>query len=136
MLIIGCVGMGVYKLACETLLGKSPFIALIASIALFIALALAGSAGVLVALLNNLEEPSMGSVPSYKALVIIVLGGLGSVRGALLAAMAIGIIWGIFRTATSWSLCSCLSPAHLPQALLAGFAPSTFAMPPPSALAS
>ena len=34
----------------------------------------------------------MGSVPSYKALAIIVLGGLGSVRGTLLAAMAIGII--------------------------------------------
>ena len=58
----------------------------------FVGSALAGAAGVLVALLNNLVEPSMGSVPSYKALAIIVLGGLGSVRGTLLAAMAIGII--------------------------------------------
>ena len=184
MLLVGLVGMAVYKIVYEPLLGKPPFIALIASIALFIASeevfriifgpyvqsyinpplqgyfelpgrfflkyaealviglsvvmltflgwlsgntrtgiswratvkdpsmaqafgvniqkvrymnffvgsALAGAAGVLVALLNNLVEPSMGSVPSYKALAIIVLGGLGSVRGTLLAAMAIGII--------------------------------------------
>jgi branched-chain amino acid transport system permease protein len=58
----------------------------------FIGSALAAAAGVLVAMLNNLVEPSMGSVASYKALAIIVLGGLGSIRGALIAAMAIGII--------------------------------------------
>ena len=34
----------------------------------------------------------MGAVPSYKALAIIVLGGLGSVRGALVASLALGII--------------------------------------------
>ena len=44
------------------------------------------------ALLNNLVEPTMGSVPSYKALAIIVLGGLGSIRGTLLASMLLGII--------------------------------------------
>jgi branched-chain amino acid transport system permease protein len=184
MFIVGVVGMAVYKLAYEPLLGRPPYIALIASIALFIGAeeifrivfgpyglsyvdpplqgyfelfgsfrlkhgealviglsgsmlsilawvsgntrigvswratvkdpdmarafgvniqnvrylnffigsALAASAGVLVALLNNLVEPTMGSVPSYKALAIIVLGGLGSVRGTLIAALAIGVI--------------------------------------------
>ena len=58
----------------------------------FIGSALAAAAGVLAAMLNNLVEPSMGSVASYKALAIIVLGGLGSIRGTLVAAMAIGII--------------------------------------------
>ena len=58
----------------------------------FIGSALVAAAGVLVAMLNNLVEPSMGSVASYKALAIIVLGGLGSIRGTLVAAMAIGII--------------------------------------------
>jgi branched-chain amino acid transport system permease protein len=58
----------------------------------FIGSALAAAAGVLVALLNNLVEPTMGSVPSYKALAIIVLGGLGSIRGTLAAAMALGVI--------------------------------------------
>jgi branched-chain amino acid transport system permease protein len=46
----------------------------------------------IVGILNNLVEPTMGSVPSYKALVIIVLGGLGSVRGTLVAALALGVV--------------------------------------------
>ncbi|WP_292938113.1 branched-chain amino acid ABC transporter permease [Noviherbaspirillum sp.] len=58
----------------------------------FVGSALAGFAGVWVALLNNLVEPTMGSVPSYKGLAIIVLGGMGSVRGALLAALVLGVI--------------------------------------------
>jgi branched-chain amino acid transport system permease protein len=58
----------------------------------FIGSALAAAAGVLVALLNNLVEPTMGSVPSYKALAIIVLGGLGNIRGTLLASMVIGVV--------------------------------------------
>ena len=184
MIVVGLVGVAMYKLAYEPLLSKPPFIALIASIALFIAAeelfriifgpyglsyenpplqggfeiisgfflkygealviilsililsvlgwvsgytrlgiswratvtdpdmarafgvntqhvrylnffigsALAAVAGVLVALLNNLVEPTMGSVPSYKALAIIVLGGLGSIRGTLLASMILGVI--------------------------------------------
>jgi branched-chain amino acid transport system permease protein len=58
----------------------------------FVGSALAAAAGVMVALLNNLVEPTMGSVPSYKALAIIVLGGLGDVRGALIAALALGVV--------------------------------------------
>ena len=58
----------------------------------FVGSALAGAAGVMVALLNNLVEPTMGSVPSYKALAIIVLGGLGSIPGTLLAALTLGIV--------------------------------------------
>ncbi|MCP4185028.1 MAG: branched-chain amino acid ABC transporter permease [Hyphomicrobiales bacterium] len=58
----------------------------------FIGSALAAIAGVLVALLNNFVEPTMGSVASYKALAIIVLGGLGNIRGTLLASMLLGVI--------------------------------------------
>ena len=58
----------------------------------FVGSALAAFAGVWVALLNNLVEPTMGSVPSYKALAIIVLGGLGSVRGTLAAALVLGVV--------------------------------------------
>lgn len=58
----------------------------------FIGSALAGVAGMIVGILNNLVEPTMGSVPSYKALAIIVLGGLGSVRGTLVAALALGVV--------------------------------------------
>ncbi len=58
----------------------------------FVGSALAGAAGAMVALLNNLVEPTMGSVPSYKALAIIVLGGLGSVPGTLMAALTLGVV--------------------------------------------
>ena len=58
----------------------------------FVGSALAGFAGVWVGLLNNLVEPTMGSVPSYKALAIIVLGGLGSVPGTLAAALVLGVV--------------------------------------------
>jgi branched-chain amino acid transport system permease protein len=183
MLLVGIVGMGIYKLCYQPILGHPPFVALIASIGLFIAMeelyrlafgpygisfnqpplptsvdllgmrlklaeiitmlgaailigalallssrtrigvawratvtepeiaesfginieqvrylnffvgsALAAAAGVMVAVLNNLVEPTMGSVPSYKALAIIVLGGLGDVRGTLIAALALGVI--------------------------------------------
>ncbi|MBC2770535.1 branched-chain amino acid ABC transporter permease [Pusillimonas minor] len=57
----------------------------------FVGSALAGFAGVWMGMLNNLVEPTMGSVPSYKGLAIIVLGGMGSVRGTLLAALVLGV---------------------------------------------
>lgn len=58
----------------------------------FLGSALAAVGGCLVGLLNNLVEPSMGAVPAYKAMAIIVLGGLGKVQGALAACLALGII--------------------------------------------
>lgn len=54
--------------------------------------ALAGVAGVLIGLLNNYVEPTMGAVVSYKTLAIIVLGGLGNVRGTLIASLALGVV--------------------------------------------
>jgi branched-chain amino acid transport system permease protein len=58
----------------------------------FVASVFAAVAGSLVAILNNLVEPAMGDVPSYKSLAIIVLGGLGNVGGTLLAALLLGVI--------------------------------------------
>jgi branched-chain amino acid transport system permease protein len=54
--------------------------------------ALAAVGGGLVALLNNLVDPGIGFVVSYKALAIIVLGGLGSVRGTLVASLVLGLV--------------------------------------------
>ena len=53
---------------------------------------LAAVAGGLVAMLNNLVDPVIGYVVSYKALAIIVLGGLGSVRGTLIASLVLGLV--------------------------------------------
>lgn len=58
----------------------------------FIASVLAGIAGLLVGLLNNIVEPGMGSLISYKGLAIIVLGGLGRVTGTLVASLALGVV--------------------------------------------
>lgn len=58
----------------------------------FIGSALAATAGVFISLLSNLVEPTMGGVPSYKALAIIVLGGLGNVAGTLIASLVLGVV--------------------------------------------
>ena len=58
----------------------------------FIGSALAAVAGIYVSLLSNLVEPTMGAVPSYKALAIIVLGGLGNVAGTLIASLVLGVV--------------------------------------------
>jgi branched-chain amino acid transport system permease protein len=57
-----------------------------------VASALAGTAGLLVGMLNNLVEPGMGGLIAYKGLAIIVLGGLGSVSGTLVASLLFGIV--------------------------------------------
>lgn len=57
-----------------------------------IASCLAAVAGVLVGLLNNLVEPGMGNIVSYKGLAIIVLGGLGNVMGTLVASVVLGVV--------------------------------------------
>ena len=51
--------------------------------------ALAATAGVLVAPFLTVQ-PSMGLVPMTKAFSIVILGGLGSIRGSLLAALVLG----------------------------------------------
>lgn len=58
----------------------------------FIGSGLAAVAGIFVSLLSNLVEPTMGGVPSYKCLAIIVLGGLGNVTGTLIASLVLGVI--------------------------------------------
>ena len=58
----------------------------------FIGSGLAAVAGIFISLLSNLVEPTMGGVPAYKALAIIVLGGLGNVKGTLIASLMLGVV--------------------------------------------
>lgn len=53
--------------------------------------AMAGAAGVLIGVYDNQIYPTMGSIPAYKALAIVVLGGLGSIPGTVLASLMIGL---------------------------------------------
>jgi len=54
--------------------------------------ALAGAAGVLVAIYYNSIDPLMGIMPGLKAFVAAVFGGIGNIPGALIGGLAIGII--------------------------------------------
>ncbi|HKP52510.1 MAG TPA: branched-chain amino acid ABC transporter permease [Chloroflexia bacterium] len=58
----------------------------------FIASALGGAAGVLYGLSLNSIEPTMGERVELKGLAIIILGGMGSIPGAVVAGFLIGLI--------------------------------------------
>jgi branched-chain amino acid transport system permease protein len=53
--------------------------------------AMAGAAGVLIGVYDNQVWPTMGSIPAYKALAIVVLGGLGNIPGTVLASIIVGL---------------------------------------------
>ncbi|MCL6611677.1 MAG: branched-chain amino acid ABC transporter permease [Peptococcaceae bacterium] len=52
----------------------------------------AAAAGIMVSMLYNSVYPTMGDVPAYKMLAIIVLGGLGNPVGTVAAALLIGLV--------------------------------------------
>ncbi len=54
--------------------------------------AMAGLAGLLVGIYFNSVFSSMGDVPAYKSLAIIVVGGMGNIWGAFLASIIVGLI--------------------------------------------
>jgi branched-chain amino acid transport system permease protein len=58
----------------------------------FISGALAGIAGILIGLAFNSISFSMGEPYMLRGFVVLILGGLGSLRGAVVAGLALGII--------------------------------------------
>lgn len=58
----------------------------------FISSALGGAAGVLYGLAFNSISPDMGRGVELKGLAVIILGGMGSMPGAVLAGFALGLI--------------------------------------------
>jgi len=58
----------------------------------FISGALAGAAGVLLGLAFNRLEPTMGHEVELAGLTVIIVGGMGSIGGAALAAFLVGMI--------------------------------------------
>jgi branched-chain amino acid transport system permease protein len=63
----------------------------IISITFVIGSSIAALAGMLVGIYYNQVYPTMGTVPAYKTLALIVVGGLGSVPGAVIASLLLGI---------------------------------------------
>jgi branched-chain amino acid transport system permease protein len=72
----------------------------------FISGALGALAGILVGLKDNAIQPYMGEAMMLKGFAVIILGGLGDIRGALLAGLAVGLLesmtaGGLFQQITS-----------------------------------
>lgn len=58
----------------------------------FISGALGGTAGVLIGLNFNAIQPYMGEAMMLKGFAVIIIGGLGDIKGALIAGLVIGIL--------------------------------------------
>ncbi len=63
----------------------------VVSLTFVIGSAIAAVAGMLVGIYYNQVYPTMGAVPAYKTLALIVVGGLGSVPGAVIASLLLGV---------------------------------------------
>lgn len=61
---------------------------------------LAGAAGTLWAVSGQVFDPYMGSVPAVKAFAIVILGGLGSIPGAIIG----GLFYGVAESAATYTL--------------------------------
>ena len=62
------------------------------ALAFFLSSALGGAAGVLFGLAFNSISPDVGRSVELKGLAVIILGGMGSVPGAVIAGFALGLI--------------------------------------------
>ncbi len=63
-----------------------------AAVVSFVSGALAGAGGVLIGLNFNAVQPYMGETMMLRGFVVIIVGGMGDLRGAVLAGFALGII--------------------------------------------
>jgi branched-chain amino acid transport system permease protein len=73
--------------------------------------ALAGLAGVMLGPITNVE-PGMGDPVLILAFVVIIIGGIGSVRGAFFAALLVGLVDTLGRAFLPVLLRLMLSPSN------------------------
>ena len=65
---------------------------------------LAGAAGTLWVVSGQVFNPYMGSVPAVKAFAVVIIGGLGSIPGAVIAGLLLGIAenFAVFTVGGAW----------------------------------
>lgn len=70
----------------------------------FISSALGGAAGVLYGLAYNALSPDMGQSVELKGLAVIIVGGMGSMPGAVIAGLALGLaeVFVVAHLGASW----------------------------------
>ncbi len=73
--------------------------------------ALAGVAGILYICQYLAVKPTLGALPGIKAFVAAVLGGIGSIPGAMVGGILLGVIESIFK---------CYLPSELTDAIVFG----------------
>ncbi len=78
-----------------------------AAVVSFLSGALAGAGGVLIGLNFNAIQPYMGEEMMLRGFVVIIVGGLGDIRGALIA----GLLLGLVEVVTAGYLASSLKDA-------------------------
>jgi branched-chain amino acid transport system permease protein len=78
---------------------------------------LAGSAGALMAPIYTIY-PYMGSQPMLKAFIVVILGGLGSVPGAVLGGIILGLTESVFATLINTTVATMVSFAIVVVILL------------------
>jgi branched-chain amino acid transport system permease protein len=85
-----------------SLLGVNPNLTYLATF--FLAGVLAGAGGAIIGLAFNSVHFMMGEPMLLRAFVIVILGGLGSVKGAVVAAIGIGVVQALTTTYVSSQL--------------------------------
>jgi branched-chain amino acid transport system permease protein len=70
----------------------------------FISSAIAAFGGVMVAILYDAVSPDMGNMIAYKGLALVVIGGFGSLPGAVVASLMLGLAETFATTYTSLPL--------------------------------
>jgi len=72
----------------------------ISAVAMFLGCGLAAIAGALIGALFSIH-PTMGSFALMKGIIVIILGGLGSISGAVVGGLIIGLIDGVMPVLTT-----------------------------------
>lgn len=89
----------------------------ISSIAMFLGCGLAALAGALIGSLFSIH-PTMGSFALMKGIAVIILGGLGSVPGAVMGGLILGLVDGILPALTTTHIAGLVGFATIVMILL------------------
>jgi len=89
----------------------------ISAVAMFLGCGLAAIAGALIGSLFSIH-PTMGSFALMKGIAVIILGGLGSVPGAVVGGLILGLIDGVLPALTTTHIAGLVGFATIIMILL------------------